>query len=51
MKNKKISWVAVSGGFDPIHVGHLRMLKKARALGSFLNGNPSWKEIAMTSRV
>ena len=29
-------WVAVSGGFDPIHVGHLRMFKKARALGEKL---------------
>ena len=30
MKKKKI--VAVSGGFDPIHIGHLRMFKRARAL-------------------
>jgi D-beta-D-heptose 7-phosphate kinase/D-beta-D-heptose 1-phosphate adenosyltransferase len=30
--NKKI--VAVSGGFDPIHVGHLRMLQEAAKLGS-----------------
>lgn len=29
-------WVAVSGGFDPVHVGHLRMLKKARQLGDKL---------------
>jgi cytidyltransferase-like protein len=29
-------WVAVSGGFDPLHVGHLRMFKKARALGDKL---------------
>lgn len=33
---KEIQWVAVSGGFDPIHVGHLRMFKKARALGDKL---------------
>jgi cytidyltransferase-like protein len=26
--------VAVSGGFDPIHVGHLRMLQEAAKLGS-----------------
>lgn len=35
MKTKH-GWVAVSGGFDPIHVGHLRMFKKARALGERL---------------
>ena len=28
--------VAVSGGFDPIHVGHLRMFQKAKALGDKL---------------
>lgn len=28
--------VAVSGGFDPIHVGHIRMFKEARALGDKL---------------
>ena len=28
--------VAVSGGFDPIHVGHVRMFKEARALGDRL---------------
>ena len=28
--------VAVSGGFDPIHVGHVRMLKEAKALGDEL---------------
>lgn len=26
----------VSGGFDPIHIGHLRMFKEARALGDKL---------------
>jgi len=26
--------VAVSGGFDPIHIGHLRMLQEAAELGS-----------------
>lgn len=26
-------WVAVSGGFDPIHVGHIRMIKRARKFG------------------
>jgi len=39
--NKKVSqsevkWVAVSGGFDPLHVGHVRMLEEARKLGDKL---------------
>lgn len=34
-KQKKIV-VAVSGGFDPIHIGHIRMFEKARALGDEL---------------
>ncbi len=29
-------WVAVSGGFDPLHIGHVRMFKKAKALGERL---------------
>lgn len=28
--------VAVSGGFDPVHIGHLRMFREARALGDRL---------------
>lgn len=28
--------VAVSGGFDPIHVGHVRLFEEARALGDEL---------------
>lgn len=28
--------VAVSGGFDPVHVGHVRMFKRAKALGDHL---------------
>lgn len=28
--------VAVSGGFDPIHIGHVRMIREARALGDEL---------------
>lgn len=28
--------VAVSGGFDPIHPGHIRMFKEAKALGNKL---------------
>ena len=34
-KKKKVV-VAVSGGFDPIHVGHVRMFKEAKALGDEL---------------
>ncbi len=34
-KNKKIV-VAVSGGFDPIHIGHVRMFRAAKKLGSEL---------------
>ncbi|MBI3952446.1 MAG: adenylyltransferase/cytidyltransferase family protein [Candidatus Doudnabacteria bacterium] len=33
--NKKVV-VAVSGGFDPIHPGHIRLFKEARALGDQL---------------
>lgn len=29
-------WVAVSGGFDPIHVGHVRMMQESKALGDKL---------------
>jgi len=28
--------VAVSGGFDPVHIGHVRMFKEAKALGDRL---------------
>jgi len=28
--------VAVSGGFDPVHVGHVRMIKEAAKLGGVL---------------
>ena len=34
-KKKKVV-VAVSGGFDPIHVGHVRMFREAKALGDEL---------------
>lgn len=33
---KKVRWVATSGGFDPLHVGHLRLFKEARKLGDKL---------------
>ena len=28
--------VAVSGGFDPIHIGHVRMFERAKTLGDEL---------------
>jgi D-beta-D-heptose 7-phosphate kinase/D-beta-D-heptose 1-phosphate adenosyltransferase len=34
MKEHKV--VAVSGGFDPIHIGHVRMFKEAKKLGDEL---------------
>lgn len=34
MANRKT--VAVSGGFDPLHIGHVRMFQEARALGDRL---------------
>jgi cytidyltransferase-like protein len=39
--------VAVSGGFDPIHPGHVRMFEEARALGDKLVvilNNDNWLE-------
>lgn len=33
---KKPRWVAVSGGFDPLHIGHIRMFEAARKLGDKL---------------
>jgi cytidyltransferase-like protein len=35
-KKKKRVIVAVSGGFDPVHVGHVRMFEEARKLGDKL---------------
>ena len=34
--NKKLTTVAVSGYFDPIHVGHLEYLQLAKKLGDNL---------------
>ncbi|MFA5132993.1 MAG: adenylyltransferase/cytidyltransferase family protein [Candidatus Paceibacterota bacterium] len=28
--------VTVSGGFDPLHIGHLRMMQEAKTLGDYL---------------
>ena len=36
MKKRKKIVVAVSGGFDPVHIGHVRMFNKARNLGDKL---------------
>ncbi|MBI3633745.1 MAG: adenylyltransferase/cytidyltransferase family protein [Candidatus Vogelbacteria bacterium] len=35
-RQKKLVVVAVSGGFDPIHIGHVRMFKEAKKLGDKL---------------
>lgn len=36
MSAQRERWVAVSGGFDPVHIGHVRLFKAARALGDRL---------------
>ena len=44
MSKKKIV-VAVSGGFDPIHIGHIRLFQQAKKLGDKLVvilNNDSW---------
>lgn len=33
---KKLKIVAVSGGFDPVHIGHIRQFKAAKKLGDKL---------------
>lgn len=35
-KTKKEITVCVSGGFDPVHIGHVRLFKSARKLGDKL---------------
>ncbi|QIG51854.1 adenylyltransferase/cytidyltransferase family protein [Nordella sp. HKS 07] len=35
-QGQKARWVAVSGGFDPVHVGHIRLFRRARNLGDKL---------------
>ena len=35
-KKKGTRWVAVSGGFDPLHIGHVRMFETAKKLGDKL---------------
>ncbi|MDP3726196.1 MAG: adenylyltransferase/cytidyltransferase family protein, partial [bacterium] len=36
MKNKKEKIVMVSGGWDPVHVGHVRLFQEAKKLGTKL---------------
>ena len=36
MAKKKKLIVAVSGGFDPVHIGHIRLFEEARRLGDEL---------------
>ena len=36
MAKKKKLIVAVSGGFDPVHIGHVRLFEEARRLGDEL---------------
>jgi len=46
MSKKKKKIVAVSGGFDPIHVGHIRMIQDAKKIGNlivFLNKDEWFK--------
>jgi D-beta-D-heptose 7-phosphate kinase/D-beta-D-heptose 1-phosphate adenosyltransferase len=35
-KSKKEKVVIISGGFDPIHIGHIRLIKEAKKLGDKL---------------
>lgn len=44
-EKKKHTIVTVSGGFDPIHIGHIRLLQEAAKLGDELiviNNNDNW---------
>ncbi len=45
MEDKKQIVVVVSGGFDPIHIGHVRLFKEAKKLGDKLAvilNNDNW---------
>jgi len=47
LSQKKQIVVAVSGGFDPIHIGHVRLFKEAKKLGDKLVvilNNDNWLE-------
>jgi cytidyltransferase-like protein len=46
--NKKQIVVAVSGGFDPVHIGHVRMFNEAKKLGDYLvviANNDNWLKL------
>lgn len=48
VQKKKKTVVAVSGGFDPIHIGHIRMIGEARAHGDELVviiNNDNWLRV------
>ena len=36
MNTKKLKTIAISGGFDPVHVGHVRLMQDAKAMGDRL---------------
>lgn len=36
LENQRKIIVAISGGFDPIHIGHIRLINEAKALGDEL---------------
>ena len=45
MKDNKEIIVTVSGGFDPLHIGHVELLKRAREFGDKLvviMNNDNW---------
>lgn len=45
MASRKKIVVAVSGGFDPVHIGHVRMFEDAKQLGNelvVLLNNDNW---------
>jgi len=46
--NKKPVIVMVSGGFDPIHIGHIRYINEAKKLGDYLVvviNNDNWFDV------
>jgi D-beta-D-heptose 7-phosphate kinase/D-beta-D-heptose 1-phosphate adenosyltransferase len=48
VKKAKRKIVAVSGGFDPVHIGHVRMFNEAKKLGDYLVvilNNDNWLKL------
>ena len=46
--SKKHKVVMVSGGFDPVHIGHVRLFNEAKKLGDYLIvvlNNDNWLEL------